>query len=235
MITKEEFVDKLNDIVDNYKTLYVSGCFGSPLTASNKQRFMNNNSYNRQPSRTQMIRNATNDTFGFDCVCLIKGILWGWSGKLNSNYGGATYASNNVPDISEYSMIKRCKNVSTDFSNIQVGEAVYMSGHIGVYVGDGIVIECSPRWKNGVQRSYLANLPQYAIGNCRKWTSHGLLPWVDYGTESKPIVTEDAITKIAYEVIKGLWGNGIERKEKLTRAGYDYNTVQKKVNELLKG
>lgn len=44
----------------------------------------------------------------------------------------------------------------------------------------------------------------------------------------------NAITEIAKEVIAGKWGNGSERKEKLTAAGYDYDAVQEKVNELLK-
>lgn len=40
--------------------------------------------------------------------------------------------------------------------------------------------------------------------------------------------------EIAREVIKGLWGNGAERKKRLTEAGYNYSTIQKKVNQLLK-
>lgn len=42
-----------------------------------------------------------------------------------------------------------------------------------------------------------------------------------------------SITEIAKEVISGKWGNGEERKKKLTAAGYDYKAVQNKVNELL--
>jgi len=42
------------------------------------------------------------------------------------------------------------------------------------------------------------------------------------------------VDELAKEVIKGLWGNGAERKNRLTAAGYDYNAVQRKVNELLK-
>lgn len=41
-------------------------------------------------------------------------------------------------------------------------------------------------------------------------------------------------TQIAKEVIDGKWGSGEERKKKLTKAGYNYNTIQKKVNELMK-
>ncbi len=43
------------------------------------------------------------------------------------------------------------------------------------------------------------------------------------------------IDELAKEVINGKWGNGDERKNRLTSAGYDYNAVQKRVNEILKG
>lgn len=46
--------------------------------------------------------------------------------------------------------------------------------------------------------------------------------------------TKKSIDAIAREVIRGDWGNGDERKQKLTAAGYDYSAVQKKINELLR-
>lgn len=42
-----------------------------------------------------------------------------------------------------------------------------------------------------------------------------------------------SIDTIAREVIRGIWGNGKERENKLKAAGYDYKAVQKRVNELL--
>lgn len=42
------------------------------------------------------------------------------------------------------------------------------------------------------------------------------------------------VDELAREVIRGNWGNGTERKNRLTAAGYDYNAVQNRVNELLK-
>ena len=41
--------------------------------------------------------------------------------------------------------------------------------------------------------------------------------------------------EIANEVIAGKWGNGNERKARLTAAGYDYNTIQGLVSQKLKG
>ncbi len=46
-------------------------------------------------------------------------------------------------------------------------------------------------------------------------------------------VNSKSVDIIAKEVINGKWGNGIERKNRLTKAGYNYHEVQKKVNNLL--
>lgn len=39
--------------------------------------------------------------------------------------------------------------------------------------------------------------------------------------------------EIAKEVIDGKWGNGADRKKRLTDAGYDYKAIQKEVNKIL--
>lgn len=181
-MTNTEFVKKLKNIATNYKTLYVMGCFGSPMTSANKTRFCNNHSYNKQASRQNMIKSASADTFGFDCVCLIKGILWGWNGDKTKVYGGATYASNGVPDIDADMMFARCSEQSADFNNIEVGEAVWGKGHIGVYIGDGLAVECTPAWKNGVQIT--ACNRTIAGYNRRNWVKHGKLPYITYEKEN---------------------------------------------------
>ena len=161
------------------KTLYVMGCFGAPMTEGNKERYKNNHSYNRQSARRAMIDAADADTFGFDCVNLIKGILWGWDGDTSKTYGGAVYLSNGVPDVSANQMLNYCSEVA-DFTSrpVERGEFVWMDGHCGIYVGDGYVIECSPKWNNGVQMTELS---------ARKWLKHGYLQFVDYsGYEDPP-------------------------------------------------
>ena len=50
------------------------------------------------------------------------------------------------------------------------------------------------------------------------------------GSQINDTKTTDAL---AYEVIQGDWGNGEERKERLEDAGYDYDAVQQRVNEIL--
>lgn len=46
-------------------------------------------------------------------------------------------------------------------------------------------------------------------------------------------VPQKSIDEIAHEVIRGLWGSGDERERLLTEAGYNYEKVQNRVNELL--
>ena len=55
-------------------------------------------------------------------------------------------------------------------------------------------------------------------------------------TQSGSAVTstfKKSIDIIAREVIRGDWGNGTERVNRLKAAGYDYDAVQKRVNEIL--
>lgn len=56
-----------------------------------------------------------------------------------------------------------------------------------------------------------------------------------YNKKTATVSTKKDTATVANEVIVGKWGSGEERKKKLTAAGYNYDTIQKKVNELLKG
>nr|WP_289698179.1 GH25 family lysozyme [Enterocloster clostridioformis] len=53
-------------------------------------------------------------------------------------------------------------------------------------------------------------------------------------TPASPVVHKKTVEALAKEVIEGKWGNGDDRKMRLTAAGYDYAAVQAKVNALLK-
>ncbi len=54
------------------------------------------------------------------------------------------------------------------------------------------------------------------------------------GLKKKVAATKKTIDELAREVIAGKWGNGSERKQRLTDAGYYYSAVQARVNELAK-
>lgn len=71
------------------------------------------------------------------------------------------------------------------------------------------------------------------LGNVAKKVTKAL----NTSTTSKPTTQtsskKKSVDTIAREVIQGKWGNGSARKSKLIKAGYDYNAVQKRVNQLL--
>lgn len=55
--------------------------------------------------------------------------------------------------------------------------------------------------------------------------------------EAPPVIPETpgkTVAELAAEVIRGLWGAGADRKQRLTAAGYDYSAVQAEVNRILR-
>ena len=54
-------------------------------------------------------------------------------------------------------------------------------------------------------------------------------PAIIRGTATEP-QPEKSVADLATEVLAGMWGNGAERRERLTAAGYDYAAVQAEVN-----
>ena len=258
-MTNSEFVAKLKDCATNYKTLYVMGCFGAPMTKANKERWIKNYAYNQQDERKKMIESASADTFGFDCVCLVKGILWGWCGNKNAVYGGAKYCSNNVPDLGTEEMIKACTSVSTNFSQIEVGELLWMTGHCGVYIGDGLAVECTPKWENKVQITAVLNIGKKSGYNGRTWTKHGKLPYISYVADKKTDVTvtlnllekgskgeqvktlQRLLTQMAYKVggVDGDFGDqtqaAVKEFQRSKAITIDGRVGQQTWNKLLKG
>lgn len=49
------------------------------------------------------------------------------------------------------------------------------------------------------------------------------------------IPTRKTVDELAHEVLDGKWGSGDKRKENLINRGYDYDAVQKRVNEIIAG
>ena len=89
-------------------------------------------------------------------------------------------------------MKSKCTGVTTDFSNIEVGEILFhkdSSGtydHVGIYIGNGLAVESTPIWDDGVQVTAVSNIGSKNGYNSRKWYSHGkLTPLLKYGPTHK--------------------------------------------------
>lgn len=71
---------------------------------------------------------------------------------------------------------------------------------------------------------------QWGLDRIDGFDIDGDICFCDY---AKPTPAKKTVDELADEVIAGKWDNGAERERKLTAAGYDYNAVQKRVNEKL--
>lgn len=189
-MTNKELVEKIIDIAENHKTVYALGMWGQPISKSIiTRKAAQLPSWYTVAKKDMLYAKIGTGTFGFDCVCLIKAVLWGWTGDTSKSNGGAVYASNGVPDFGSDSL-SLWENVSDDFSSVIPGEILWMKGHVGLYIGNGLCIECTPRWKNKVQTTAVANISKKDGYNSRTWTKHALLPWVEYTDNSDSTISE---------------------------------------------
>ncbi|MBQ4622386.1 MAG: peptidoglycan-binding protein [Bacteroidaceae bacterium] len=100
-----------------------------------------------------------------DCVGLIKAYLWG-NGPEDAN---PVYDL--AQDLSANMMRDACKTKGVMETMPEIpGVLVFYNGHVGVYIGNGEVVECRSR-KYGVYKSKLKDRP---------WTSWGYCPFITY-------------------------------------------------------
>lgn len=176
LYNNREYVKLALNIYENYKTYYAWGAFGSPANKKMRDRYK--------------VPDAPPESFLFDCSGFAyKAIPWGWCGDRSKTYGGATY--NKVDTDHPFPSI--AVDMSSDFNNILPGEVCYMEGHVGLYIGEGRVVECTPAWDGGVQLSECKNCNiKTGLKHKRTWLSHGKLPFIIYEDEAtnKPVYTQ---------------------------------------------
>ena len=101
-----------------------------------------------------------------DCVGLIKGYGWLDSGDMSIHYG-----TNGMPDIGANQMYYNATESGTIDTIPEIpGIAVWHDGHIGVYIGNGYVIEAMGT-KYGVVKTKLDG---------RGWTHWLKIPYINY-------------------------------------------------------
>lgn len=165
----------------------------------------------------------------FDCAGLIKAYLW------TDSIDDTTPTYNAKQDFGATAFYNHCTKKGTiDSFDKVVGRLLFKGKgskmtHVGVYIGDGKIAEAKGH-AYGVVISDLDSKWTH-WGQCNLITEDSVTP--EPAPQPTPAPTK-SIDEIAKEVIDGKWGNNPERKKALTEAGYDYNAVQKRVNEMLK-
>lgn len=144
--------------------------------------------------------------------------------KVTAQLGGAasTPAGGSQTPVSKFPAVPFTVKVIIDDLNYR--SELSMNGKVNGQTGKGVftIMEVRDGWgrlKSGAGWIYLENPSYCTIGN----------------TSSSAVkTTTKSVDTLAREVIQGKWGNGTDRKNRLTAAGYNYSAVQKRVNELLK-
>lgn len=189
-----QLMAKAYEILRHYNTCFLYGGVGQVITQNvvnaKAQQYPDFYTAYRKGKYAQYI-DSTKRYWGFDAVALYKAILWGWTGDASKSYGGATYASNGVPDVSADDLFAYCTDKSNEnWDDMPVGEVLWQDGHLGIYVGDGKCIECTLRWTrisndgtewNSVMLTAVQNCVDYPFDiKGRNWTKHGKLPFIQY-------------------------------------------------------
>lgn len=173
------------------KTVYMWGSFGQLVTNAFITQKTNQYKSWYTTARVNKFKGLVNKGYyAFDCVGLIKSYMWG--GIDNHKY----VASQDKSANGMYQAAKVKGNIST-LPEV-IGVLVWMDGHIGVYIGNGEVIEATPAWKDGVQITKLSQ---------RKWQGWCECPYIEYVEEKEELTVEQA-----KEIIK-------------SKAGVDDNTI----------
>lgn len=179
MITSKEFVKRLTEVPQQYKTYYATGTFGQRATDS----FINAKAkqFPKQytAAKVAKLKSLPDDTRLFDCCGLIKAILW--------NFPNTVYTSNGVSDLSDAGLWNVATEKTTDLKKVPVGGLLHMPGHVGIKISETQAIDCSTKW-NCVKIHDLFT---------RGWKEGGKLPYVQYSetVQEPPLVSETYIVK----------------------------------------
>ena len=108
--------------------------------------------------------------------------------------------------------------------HVAIVEKVYDNNH--VYTSESGYGSSKPFWN------------QHRYNNNGRWGCNSNYKFLGFiynpAVKDEPVATK-SVDELAKEVIAGKWGNGQDRKNRLTAAGYSYSAVQSRVNEMLSG
>ncbi len=193
-----EYAKKCLELGDN--SVYVYGSWGNKLTSSfcdNKQKQYP--SVNTSSRNTKYKKLCDGKHYGFDCVGLIKSFYWGGYGKAKYN------ASSDVSANGMYTRAKVKGNIST-MNKSKKGLLVQMDGHIGIYIGNDEVIECTISTKFAKQSHGLGGICKTKLTD-RKWVHWLECPFIDYIEEKEKAKGTITIASGSWNIREGAGTN----------------------------
>lgn len=162
-LTNEGLV-KYCDEMSKRLTVYMWGGLMQPITTTLIKVKANQYPKHYTQSRQRYLSTLVGRGYGCDCVGLIKSY---WFGGVGSPYYDCKKDCNTT---GLYNLAKKKGKIKSMPET--PGLIVYMSGHVGVYVGNGKVIECTmSKYGDGVVYTNLKG---------RGWTHWLECPYIEY-------------------------------------------------------
>lgn len=196
-----EYAKKCLELGEN--SVYVYGSYGNKLTTSfcdsKYKQYPNINTTDRTNRYKKL---CDGNHIGFDCVGLIKSFYWG--GYPNPKYNGNS-------DVSANGMYNKAK-VKGDISTIdksRKGILVQMNGHIGIYIGNNEVIECTIATAFAKQSHGLGGVCKTKLSD-RKWIHWCECPYITYVTENVTVTENKSFLSSRGYLKKGDSGDNVK-------------------------
>lgn len=173
--------------------------------------------------------------------------LWqySWNGKINGIYGNVDM--NYCYDQGLFGNAKNTagsKNNNTKHHQTGANSVSHISSSqkvdydVVVTADDGVNIRSGASTAfsilGAIPKGVKVHISKQTSGKDYTWgltTYAGTIGWIALNFTSKKLKSVDEIAK---EVIRGDWGAGAEREKRLTNAGYNYDIIQNRVNELMR-
>lgn len=144
--------------------------------------------------------------------------------EFHDTVEGAKFIVNNTTLIGETIAKGICKYFGISFDDGKAPEVVPTPAPAKKSVDEMAKEVIRGEWGNGSDRRARIESAGYDYDAVQDRVNELL--------DSKPSTPKKSIDELAKEVIRGDWGNGSDRRNRLESAGYDYNAVQNRVNEL---
>lgn len=172
-----------------------------------------------------------------DCSGLIKAALWCSHIDSTPSYKASEdYSANKF-----YTMATAKGPIITmpDIPGILVFKGTdRQKNHIGVYIGNGRVIEAKGHRYGVVESALTSGWKYWGKSNLFSYEAASApapAPAPAPAKPSQPSGYTAAELQAARDCIRGRYGNGAARKHNLKVRGFDYNRVQGLVNKILRG
>lgn len=177
-----------------------------------------------------------------DCYNTIKPLPRGYKAKATDAWcaifvsamaqiSGAT--SKIHCECSAHYMYEGMANRKITKNKAQIGDIIFYDFNADGWCDHvGIVLD-----KNGRDLSVIEGNKSDAVGiRTIEYGNHNIYAIVHPDWDEQVDVSGNvkSLETVAVEVVQGKWGNGSDRKTRLTKAGYDYKAVQQIVNKILK-